>query len=163
MGNVARPSDEADYQLLMAPGAFLDVRLMPAETGRPEVQLFGNRKGILSLANVFLWLAANTWRRELLSLAELPFVRLADSVSVYIRVEGCGQTNTHGRLVRTDNGQQLEWMIDEDDLKRLGLLVHHLASVPEHEYVCLQMESDSDAEVHIRMTDAAEWVQQIHA
>jgi hypothetical protein len=58
------PSDEAEYQLFTAPDASVLVRLQPMKYSRPELQLFGNRAGLLSLANIFLWLVANAWRRE---------------------------------------------------------------------------------------------------
>ena len=40
------------------------------EPDEPRVPL-GNRAGLLSLANVLLWLVSHAWRREFLSLAEL--------------------------------------------------------------------------------------------
>jgi hypothetical protein len=69
-------SDEAEYQFLTAPAAMVHVRLAADAQDGPELQVFGNRAGLLSLANVLLWLLANTWRREFLSLGELPFVRV---------------------------------------------------------------------------------------
>ena len=67
-------SDEAHIRFMTAPGAHLIVRVGGDARGESEVLLHGNRSGILSLANVLLWLHAVAWRRELLSLGELPFV-----------------------------------------------------------------------------------------
>jgi hypothetical protein len=156
---LGQPSDEADYWLFTLPGANMHLQLQPMDQGRPELQLFGNREAILSLANILLWLACHSWRRDFLSLGQLPFMRLEGTVAVCIRLEGHGPTPTFGRLVRTDHGEQLEWIIDEDDLQRLGLVIHDLASTPEHEYDILQVDSASEAAVHIRMSDAGDWIQ----
>jgi hypothetical protein len=151
-----RSPDEADYQFLTAPGAVVSIRLA-AYRGRPEIQFFGNRAGLLSLANVLLWLIANAWRRELLSLAELPFVRVEAPLAICLRVATAEPTGRDGVLSRTDRGEQFEWTFAEEDLTRLALVIHRLASDPGHEYDRLLLAEGSAAEVQIRMTDAAEW------
>jgi hypothetical protein len=153
-----RPCDEAEYRFLTAPGASLHVRLVSCSPGSPEVQVFGNRAGLLSLANVLLWLVATAWRRELLSLAELPFADVEPPLSICLRLNAEEGTGRDGLLTRTDRGEQMEWIFAEDDLRRVSLLVHQLASNPAHEYDRLQMADGSIAEVHIRMTDAAGWI-----
>ena len=65
--------DRDEYRFLTPSGAAVTVRV-GAGTGRPIVRISGNRAGLLALSNVLLWLTANAWRREFLSLAELPFV-----------------------------------------------------------------------------------------
>jgi hypothetical protein len=147
--------DEAEYRFLTVPGASLQIRLVP---GLPELQVFGNRAGLLSLANVLLWLVANAWRREFLSLAKLPFADVEPPASVCLRLtaeEGAGRD---GLLARCDRGEQLEWVFAEDDLRRVALLVHRLASCPAHEYDRLQLANGSVAEVQVRTTDAADWL-----
>jgi hypothetical protein len=62
--------DAYDYRFLTAPGAAVEVRLESVSEW-PVLLLLGNRAGLLSLANVLLWLVGNSWRREFLSLAEL--------------------------------------------------------------------------------------------
>jgi hypothetical protein len=94
-------------------------------------------------------------------LGQLPFTSLEGKLAICIRMEGDGATHTYGRIIRADFGEQLEWIIDEDDLQRLGLLIHHLASTPEHEYDRLEMEAATEVDVHIRMVDASDWIQQI--
>jgi hypothetical protein len=49
--------------------------------------------------------------------------------------------------------------VPEDDLQRVALTLHRLASNPGHEYDRLRMAEGSVAGVHVRMTDAAEWLQ----
>jgi hypothetical protein len=154
-----RSPDEADYCFLTTPGARVQVRLAAEAQGQSELQIFGNRAGLLSLANVLLWLVATAWRREFLSLAELPFVHPEGRVSVCLRVTAEEGTGQDGCLSRTDRGEQLEWAISEDDLRRVALLVHRLVSAPAHEYDRLLLAEASAARVHIRMTDAAEWLQ----
>src|SRR5262245_7397062 len=149
------PSDDAEYRFLSMPGASLHVRL---ESEPSELQLFGNRAGMLSLANVLLWLGANAWRRELLSLAELPFARVEPPLAVCLRLTAEEGTGRDGLLTRSDRGEQLEWAFTEEDLRRVALLVHRLACCPDHEYDLLQLAEGSVAGVHIRMTDAADWL-----
>jgi hypothetical protein len=150
--------DEADYRFLTAPGAIVRVRLAAGERGQSELQVFGNRAGLLSLANVLLWLVAQAWRREFLALADLPFVQVEAPLAVGLRMTDAAATGRDGLLRRTDRGEQFEWAIAQEDLQRLALLLHRLASNPRHEYDRLLMTEGSAAEVHVRMTDAADWL-----
>jgi hypothetical protein len=147
----------------MAPGAVVKARLAADEQGQSELQVFGNRAGLLSLANVLLWLVANAWRREFLALAELPFVQVEAPLAVCLRLTDAAATGRDGVLSRTDRGEQFEWSIPEDDLQRIALLVHRLASNPGHEYDRLLVAEGSAAGVHVRMTDAAAWLGVQHA
>jgi hypothetical protein len=152
------PDDEA-YRFLITQGAALDVTLGAESRGLPELQILGNRAGLLSLANILLWLYANKWRRELLSLAELPFIQLPGSVSLCVRVVGDRSgTGWHGLISRIDHGVQFEWVMSEEELQRVALLMHALASRPGHEYDRLAMAAESAAQVQIRMTDAQSWI-----
>jgi hypothetical protein len=143
---------------MTAPGAQLVLRLEADAKGQPEVLLRGNRAGLLSLANVVLWLRALVWRRELLSFGELPFVENDGHVALHIRVGANGTAGGHGVLKRLDHGDEFEWTIHEDDLQSVGLVVHRLAANPDEEYVRLEMESGSAAGIHIRMADVREWL-----
>jgi hypothetical protein len=67
-------SDDAHIRFMTVFGARLAVDQGRTSDGHAEILLLGNRAGLLSLANVVLWLRAVSWRRELLSLAELPFL-----------------------------------------------------------------------------------------
>jgi hypothetical protein len=154
----SRSPDAADYRFLAATGAAVSVRLAADERGQPELQVFGNRAGLLSLANVLLWLVANAWRREFLTLAELPFVHVEAPLVVCLRLTDAEATGRDGLLFRTDRGQQFEWALSEDDLRGVALVVHRLASDPGHEYDRLRVIEGSAAEVHVRMTDAADWL-----
>ena len=153
-----RSHDEAEYRFLTAPGADVKVRLDVDEDGHQEVQFFGNRSGLLSLANVLLWLLANAWRRELLSLSALPFVEVEAPLSPCIRLTAAEEAGYDGELSHTDRGEQFEWSVPEDDLQRAALVLHRLASNPGHEYDRLLVADGSAAGVHIRMTDAADWL-----
>lgn len=144
--------DPTEYCLFTTPGAMLTARVVRTSYN-PELQLFGNRRGILSLANIFLWLVANAWRREFLSLAELGFVQLEDLLSVTLRLTDAPEAS-HGTILRLDNQQLLEWSISESGLQQVALWLHDLASKPEHEYDRLLMSDASEYAVHVRMTDA---------
>ena len=86
--NFVRPQSHHDspYRFFTVPGASVQLRLASSSQGRPELQVFGNRAGLLSLANVLLWFLANASRREFLSLGDLPFVHEEGSLSVCIRM-----------------------------------------------------------------------------
>jgi hypothetical protein len=151
-------SDDADYRFLTAAGATVWVRLGADKHGRHELQIFGNRAGLLSLANVLLWLVANSWRREFLTLAELPFVRIELPLAVNVRMTATEPTGRDGLVCRTDRGEQFEWTISEDDLLRVALVVNRLVSDPGHEFDRLLLGEGSAAEIHVRMTDVARWL-----
>src|SRR5262245_304142 len=150
--------DAAEYRFLTAPGACVQCRLVE-EQGRRELQVFGNRAGLLSLANILLWFVANAWRREFLSFGELEFVRLDGRLAVCLRITDEVPADSHGILHPQDRGESLEWAIAEEGLKQVALWMHHIVSKPSHEYDRLLVAEGSECGVHVRMTDAAEWLQ----
>jgi hypothetical protein len=150
--------DAAEYRFLTAPGACVQCRLVDEQQGR-ELQLFGNRAGLLSLANILLWFVANAWRREYLSLAELGFVRLDGRLAVSIRNADDVPADSDGILRLQDRGESLEWAITEERLSQVALGMHRIVSTPSHEYDRLLVAEGSECGVHVRMTDAAEWLQ----
>lgn len=150
--------DAAEYRFLTAPEACVQCRLVVAPGG-PELQLFGNRAGLLSLANILLWFVANSWRREFLSFGELAFVQLDGRLSVCLRIADEVPAVSHGILRRQDCGESLEWAISEEALKQVAVWMHSLVSKPGHEYDRLLVAEESECGVHVRMTDAAEWLQ----
>jgi hypothetical protein len=152
-----RFGDCAEYGFFAWPNAAVECRLALTPNGQ-QLQIFGNRLGLLSLANVFLWFLANAYRREFLALAELPFVRLEGDLSVCMRLTVDETRGSGGTVCRLDRGASLEWILSEDDLRSVALLLHRLVSKPGHQYDLLEMRPDSACEIHIRMTDAPDWV-----
>ena len=150
--------DAAEYRFLTSPGACVQCGLVEERGGR-ELQVFGNRAGLLSLANILLWFVANAWRREFLSLGELGFVQFNGRLAVCLRIADEVPTDSHGILHRQDRGESLEWAITEEGLKQVALWMHSLVSKPSHEYDRLLVAEGSECGVHVRMTDAAEWLQ----
>ena len=149
--------DAAEYAFFTMPGSHIEGRLVSVPSGQ-ELQLFGNRAGLLSLANVLLWFLANAWRREFFSLGELDFVNLQGQLAVCLRLTEAEADGTHGVLHRLDQGELLEWTISEDGLQQVALWMHRLVSGPAHEDDRLLVAEASEYGVHVRMTDAAEWV-----
>jgi hypothetical protein len=152
------PSDAAEYRFLTAPAACVQCRLVE-EAGGPELQVFGNRAGLLSLANILLWFVANAWRRESLSFGELGFMQLDGRLAVCLRIADEVPVDSHGILHRQDRSGSLEWAITEEGLKQVALWMHRLVSKPGHEYDRLLVAEGTECGVHVRMTDAAEWLQ----
>ena len=146
-------ADETECALLVLPEALISVSRQSGECG-VGLRLFGNRVGLASLSSILLWLKANAYRREFLSLTELSFIRSEASLSLSLRIsEGEGSTNL-GELRTLDRVSEIEWEMTEDDLQRIALRLHYLASVPEHEYEVLEVGS-SKAQVELRLSDAA--------
>jgi hypothetical protein len=148
---MATRGDEPEIELLVLPGAELVVSLGGSERGLPILHIIGNRQGMLSLANVLLWLLANGFRREFLSVSALPFVRWVGPIALSIRVTDEQDTGDYGLLHRLDRGSQYEWELPEDDLRRLGLAVHHLGCVPEHGYDLFPNDQRGDAWVRLEL------------
>jgi hypothetical protein len=152
----SRSTDAADFRFLTASGASLDVELNHGGK-QPVLLIRGNRAALLSLANILLWLVGNSWCREFLALAELPFLRLTPTLSVTIRLTLGKATGREGMLVFLDRNEQLEWAIGEVDLQRVALILHGLVSAPYREYYTPVLAEGSEAGVEFRMTDAVEW------
>jgi hypothetical protein len=150
-------NDATEYTFLTAPGASVDCKVVFSTKGR-EIQLFGNRAGLLSLANVLFWLKHNSWRREFLSLAELPFVHVDKTTSVCIRITESTSDKSHGVVRKVDNDRSLEWAISDDGLEAAALMTHHLACNPVHEYDRLMVDESSEFGIHLLMVDAREWL-----
>jgi hypothetical protein len=55
---------------------------------------------------------------------------------------------------RLDRSAEFEWELTEDDLQRLALRLHRLASVPEREYELLRTGAAGEAEDEVRLSDA---------
>lgn len=154
-------TDEEDYQLLTLPQASLRVFAAPTEQqrnpGQAEIRIWGNRQGMASLASILLYLHSNRWRREFLSVTGLHFVHREGDVSLTLRLVAETTDGHLGRIHRIDRASQFEWDIeDEDELLKLVLLVHNLASSPWHEYDIVPFDEYGDAIVHFRLTDAME-------
>ncbi len=127
--------DSAEYQLLTLPGSELIISLGEPFDAHPQIEIRGNRQGVLSLANALLWLHANDSRREFLSLTELPFVRRIDAIGLVVRVLSSDASEIDcGWVRRIDKGCQFEWELPYDELARLGLHIHRLGCFPEHGY-----------------------------
>ena len=143
--------DELESKLLHAPGAKLTVALGEPTRGLSLINILGNRPGMLSLANVLLWLHANAYRREFLSISALSFVGPVGSLALSIRVTEGTEARQYGRVRRLDNSSQFEWELSEDDLLRLGLAVHRLACKPEHGYDEYSVGDEGDAVVRMEL------------
>lgn len=147
--------DRDEYWFLARDDAAVSVRL-DGSTGDRMLLISGNRAGLLALANVLLWLVANAYRHELLSLAELPFVRIAGAKHLSIRLSADEGDGRDGLL--SEDSDQIEWKIAEEDLKRVALIAHQIACVPEHEYSRLRVREGSCAEVEFRLSDVRQWL-----
>jgi len=90
--------------------------------------------------------------------AELPFMQVEVPLSVCLRLTDAEGTGRAGMVRQMDREGQFEWSISEDDLERVALLLHRLASNPGHEYDRLSVEDGSAVGIQFRMTDVAQWL-----
>jgi hypothetical protein len=147
-------SDETEQALFVIPKATLAVSQSASASGW-RIRLLGNREGIASLASVLLWLHANAFRREFLSLTTLPFVHAESDLALTLRVRSDEGGDNFGVVRRLDPAAQFEWELTEDDLERLALRLYRLASVPEHEYELLDVgPTTGQAQIELRLSDA---------
>ena len=147
-------ADETEYALLVLPEALVRVSRQESPCGL-YLRLLGNRVGLVSLSSVLLWLKANAYRREFLSLTELSFIRSETSLSLSVRVSEGEVSANLGELRILDGVSEVEWEMTEDDLQRIALRLHYLASVPEHEYEVLDIGPSRESQVELRLSDAA--------
>ena len=146
-------SDEAELGFFAFPGASLTVSLVTAPNGARVLQLHGNRAALASLANALLWLHANGWRREFLSVTSLQWVTAHGAASLMLHLVDAGHDDDWGSLLLADKACQYEWLLSDESLRRVALDVHHIASNPAHEY---DRMSCGDFDIEIRMVDALE-------
>jgi hypothetical protein len=149
-------SDDTELAFFSVSDSRVDIG-MGLRGSLPELKIYGNRAGLLSIANILFWFLANSYRREFLSLTSLPFVHVGASVSVSIRLTAEDALETDGLLVRADRNNQFEWAVSEEELQRIALSIHQLVSNPPHEYDRLMLAEGSVAGIEIRLTDASEW------
>jgi hypothetical protein len=153
-----QPLDGTEYQLLTYPGAALVASVVREPGAIPEVRLFGNRGGVLSLANVMLWFHARGFEREFLPVTQLPFVKCEGSVSLVIRlVDQASAPGRSGQVHALDDMAQFEWRLPDEDLQAVALSMHRLACFWEHEYELYPLSDDQvgDARIHARLTDTS--------
>jgi hypothetical protein len=155
---VSKLSQAAEYHLFTLPGAKLTASLRHEAGKLPEVCVFGNRAGVASLANLFFWLLGNSYQSEVLPVTSLPFVEVKDRVSLAIRLIDGDANGNFGSVRSLDKASQFEWELTEDDLRSLALAVHRLVCQPEHEYDIFPAGEDTEANVHIRLTDIDTWL-----
>jgi hypothetical protein len=148
--------DLSEYRFFARDDATLDARL-DAPDGRPVLAISGNRAGLLCLSNVLLWFIGNGWGREFLCFGSLPFVRLSDVKDVVLRLSP-DDSDVDDGLLRLGGGDRVEWEISEAGLRRVALVVHHIVSMPEHEYDRLRVRPGSDLDVEVRLSDVREWL-----
>lgn len=140
--------------LMTLPGASLTVSLGAPIEGLPQVHVLGNREGMLSLANVLLWLNARGFEREFMPITALPFVHREGTLALSVRLKGecCGNRPLDfGKLHLLDKASQYEWRLGDVELVRLAVAIHRLACFPEHGYDVFPIEEPGDAWVRIEL------------
>ena len=150
--------ERRELEFFSQPDAELTISLH-GEAGRlPQIRLWGNRRGILSLANLVLWLWVGADSDEL-SLAELPFVSSTDGSSLILVVDDA--IESANRVWRRQAGVY-DWHLSDDMVRRVGLTIHNLAARPAHEYDAFvageELMFNTTAEVEIRMTDIDDYL-----
>ena len=155
-------SEEAECRTFTFPDAALSISI-PSATERlrkdeAEIRVFGNRQGIASLANILLWFY-HSFDREFLSLTGLSFAAKEGDLLLTIRKTDEVRGEEFGHLILLDKAFQYEWLIAEEDVKRLAIEVHGIASNPYIEYATFpRRPGEGAAFVHVRLTDIRKWI-----
>ena len=152
--------DDAEYRFFVAPGAMLRASLFEGMApAKRTLRLWGNRPGILSLANVLLAFQGNAGDREFMALTGLPFVEVDDQLSVIVRLTDGEATGHHGFVSSTDQVKQLEWAIADGDLQQVSLWVHRIAADPAQEYARLLLTDESVVDIEVRLIERDAWME----
>jgi hypothetical protein len=138
----------ADYSWLIHPMAKAEIVL-----GGPSLNVYGNRFGIMTLANIFLWLAGPD-EYEYLSISGLPFMRSSSGICLYIRLDtsrddrycnSCGRFRLEhqGTLMLMDKHMQYEWRVPAEGLSECAVIIHEQACGWDmgHYHVILTLDS----------------------
>jgi hypothetical protein len=150
-------TDTDEYQFLSGPDATVTVQLDARRASQPCLLIHGNRAGLLALANVLLWLVANGWRREFLSLAELPFVHMDGAIRLVVCMTDDDATGRDGVVIPIDGQEQYEWSVAEPDLERLAVDIHGIVANPAREYLAARVDPAGTG-IEIRMLDVHDWL-----
>jgi len=142
--------DAAHIQFLTIPRAELKISLKRNSSPK-ELQFFGNRPGLLSLAHVLHWLDFNSHRREILAASELPFVKT--KLRFFFRLVTDLKPEEFGTIHRRK--KEWEWCFCEDQVRRITRVVNQIAFWIEHEYWKIGV---SEFEIHFRMIDVRSWL-----
>ena len=155
------PSDDSEYNLLTYPGSELNISVARDPGRATEIRLYGNRPGILSLANILLWFLAREFEREVISLTSLRFAKVEGSASLSVRVSDEVITPEQAGTVRAREGaSHFEWLLPEDDLRHVALSLHRMACFWEHEYDLYPYADEHvrDARIHARVIDVEQYL-----
>jgi hypothetical protein len=129
-------------------------REIPAD-GVPNIYIRGNTPGIITLANVLLWLAGPE-EYEYLSISALPFVSVSSRLRLLVCLDAkrpsnfctlCQRLNSDdGGTVRvTDNDMEYEWQIHPAALIDCAVSIHREAcelGAGRHHHMILTADSD---------------------
>jgi hypothetical protein len=127
---------------LAYPGSVL--RLLMERGEPPILRVVGNPQGLASLAGTLLWLQSFS-DHGAMSISALPFVRPEGAIALSV-VMAMEESPYQGRLLRIDHHRQFELHITDEQLSRLSIQVHGLATNAEYlGYSDASVSPDSDA------------------
>lgn len=113
------------------PGSEVTAELTtPKWAKKPTIELLGNREGLLSLGSLLVWVSQSAADMESFSITALPFVKARSALSLTV-IQSLDNDEPHGRLIRTDKGQQFEWLVHEDLLEREAICIMRVGFCPD--------------------------------
>ncbi len=116
---------------VVMPGASVTAELATRKwTGKPILEIIGNRQGIFSLGALLLWVSLDSPYTASLSITGLPFVRFKSTLSLTV-VLTMERDSHHGKLIRTDKDKQFEWLIKDELLERDATALLGIAFTPD--------------------------------
>lgn len=138
---------------LILPDSHLYISLHERPSKLPRIEITGNPRGMVSIANIFLWLASPTTDFDSISITALPFISVdsALSLTAHLLPEDEVETKYHGKLVRLDKSVQYEWQASEQQIINVTLLVHQLGCTPETGDYGVSLNPNSDADMRFEL------------
>ena len=162
----------ADYSWLIYKDSAIRLLLGDALNNVPRLEILGNRFGLLSLSNIFLWLAEGD-DFEYLSISGLPFAQVSSSLAFYLhldlhypqlvsehlifnQIEFCNSCQKHfskyqGMIRRLDKHFQFQWELIPESLEECAIGIHSVATNWASPYFRVNTSLTSECELRFSL------------
>lgn len=139
---------------LILPDSRLHISLLERPAKLPLVEITGNPRGMVSIANIFLWLASPATDFDSISITALPCVTVESSfgLTALLVPENEVDAKRQGKLMRLDKAKQYEWRAAENQIIDVALGTHIIGCTPEKGYIDVFLQDGSDADMLFELT-----------
>ena len=128
-------------------------------TNKPIIEICGNRRGLVSLGNLLLWVSLQSADTESFSITGLPFIHVKSALSLTV-VQPMHGSDSFEKLVRVDKNQQFQWFMKDDLLQREAVNVIDIGLsawfYPDGDHFHGNVDPDSEYELFFARHDVLE-------